>query len=291
MSDSFEHLQLLGLGRCLPEALPLYHYCLYSTCLRITPLHKRTLPFECNTCKIGQLNVPPSVTFPVQTAIPRIRGILDKWKPCCIFLDGIEPMENTSLEHIETLNFPIAARTQGYSSIPESIEAVILDVFPGMYIGAGGVKVIEALSDIVSSRIHVEIVFYLRELGTAPLAPYIQSLPSNTIIHLDYQGVASVSKAEKLKESLKEKGYHYIYLRDSERWIWDETECQNCGSKIVTRRNSITVSHHVTVDGKCGYCGGELPFKRVCKKEDNVRKIMSKKSILTEWLNVYRMAG
>jgi len=286
-----EYIHLLGLGRCVTEALPLYHYCLYSTCLRITPLHRRILPFECNTCDIGQLNLPPEVMFPARINVAKIRGLLGGWKPCCIFLDGIEPLENIDLAAVEILGTPIAARTQGYVDIPENVEAVVFDIFPGMYKGAGGIKVIETLSNIAQTGLHVEAVFYLQQLRTALLAPYLQSLPSNTVIHLDYQGVASLSKAEKLRESLREQGYRYIYLRDSERWIWDDTECHSCGNKIVSRRNSIAIGHHVTVDGKCGYCGVELPFRRVSIQEDNVRKIMSKKAVLTEWLDIYKLAS
>ncbi|MCE4606544.1 MAG: hypothetical protein F7B59_04335 [Desulfurococcales archaeon] len=291
MLEEDGYIRLLGLGRCLPEALPFYHYCLYSTCLRITPLHSRTLPFECNTCSIGQLNFPPDVAFPARVNIVKIRGLINGWKPCCVFLDGIEPLENINIDTVEALGIPLSARTQGYSEIPGNIEAIVFDVFPGMYNGVGGVKVLETLSNIAQSGLHVEVVFYLNQLRAAPIAPYLQSLPSSTIIHLDYQGVASLSKAEKLRESLKERGYNYIYLRDSERWIWDDTECHQCGNRIVSRRNSIAIGHHVTSNCKCGYCGVQLPFKRVSMLEDNVRRIMSKKSILTEWLDIYALTN
>ncbi len=285
-----ETVKLLGIAKCLPEALPLYHYCLYSKCIRITPLHSSTLPFKCDTCSIGKLNVPPSVMAPANVPLDKIKGLIGNWKPCCVFLDGIEPLA-APIKHWfgETGDVPVATRTQGFTAIPGHIEAVVFDVFPGMYEGANSLRVVESLGELSASGIHLEVVFYLNQLKTALIKPFIDQLGSETIIHLDYQGVESETKAEKLKETLRGLGFHYIYLRDSERWIWDNTECPYCGNRIVSRRNSITVTHHVKQDGTCGYCGARLPFRKVYTEEDVGRKLMARKSILTEWLNIYAL--
>jgi DNA-directed RNA polymerase subunit RPC12/RpoP len=287
---AMETIKLLGLARCLPEALPLYHYCLYSKCIRITPLHSSMLPFQCETCSIGRLNAPPTIMAPAEVPWEKVVGLISNWKPCCVFLDGIEPLSNISERFLEKIgDKPIAARTQGFTDIPGSVDAVVFDVFPGMYQGSSNLKVIESLGALTSTGLHVEVVFYLNQLKTAPLKPFIDQLNTETIIHLDYQGVVSETKAERLRETLGKLGFKYIYLRDSERWIWDDTECPYCGNRIVTRRNSITVTHHVNQDGTCGYCGHKLPFKNVYTVEDTGRKLMARKSILTEWLNIYAL--
>ena len=287
---SAKSIKLLGLARCLPEALPLYHYCLYSKCIRLTPTHLHTLPFECDTCSIGKLNIPPAVMAPAEVSIDKITGLIENWKPCCVFLDGLEPLSVLQEPLIESMaHTSVAARTQGFSRILSYVDAVVFDVFPGMYKGASSLKVIESLEEASSTGLHVEAVFYLNRLKTAPLKPFIDQLSTETVIHLDYQGVASETKAEKLKESLRSLGFKYIYLRDSERWIWDNTECPYCGNRIVARMNGIAVSHHVKQDGSCGYCGRKLPFKKVYIIEDTGRKPMARKSILTEWLNIYAL--
>jgi len=280
LSDTTE---ILALGRMLPEGAPLYHYCLGGIGARIVLPHREVKPFTCSTCYIGELNVDPVVLSPFKVDTGRLLRLVDSWKPDFIFLDGIEPLESAPSELLD--GKPVAARTQGFTGIPDTVEALVYDVFPGKYRGASPLRVRESLEEASSSGVHLEIVFYVETLRRAPLAPFLEPLRGDTIIHVEYQGQASIVKSEKLADSLKENGFSFVYVRDSERWIIDDTECPVCGRKIVSRVNGIAVGYKVTPGSECGYCGSPLPFRRVCSRRNPGRDSMVKKGVSTEWVN------
>lgn len=56
----------------------------------------------------------------------------------------------------------------------------------------------------------------------------------------------------------KEEGLSYPYVGNVPGHRWEDTYCHKCGKTLIARRGFAIVDAHLK-DGKCGFCGAEIP--------------------------------
>jgi pyruvate formate lyase activating enzyme len=78
--------------------------------------------------------------------------------------------------------------------------------------------------------------------------------------HLDLSHLppTPIKKLEHAYEIGKEEGLKYVYMGNVPGHKWEDTYCHNCG-KCIIERSGFTISNANLKDGKCPFCGAEIP--------------------------------
>lgn len=63
----------------------------------------------------------------------------------------------------------------------------------------------------------------------------------------------------KAKEIAVNEGMKYVYVGNAPDYDGENTICPSCGKPLVQRKGFDIVENHVSEDGKCEYCGQDIP--------------------------------
>lgn len=264
--ESTHKIALLGRGPISHAGL--YHYGPYKTVARIVPQPRTRLPIEEKLYGLEghwPLDLqPPEAVTSAMIPCKRLTGIMENWRVDIAMLDGIEPYNPQLLECLN--GWRLVVRTQGLTSIPtEKFEAVVFDIFPRHTKPQARIDILDRLNEISHKQIHLELVFHTDILDAAQLTPFLDQVQDNTPLHIEYMGKASRTRAENLVERLRKRGFPYIYVRDHENWIIDDTKCPRCGVTVIARYQGFTRNIEVDEETRCKHCGTKILLREAGK--------------------------
>ncbi len=134
--------------------------------------------------------------------------------------------------------------------------------------------VLNAMKVIKQSGVHLEIVnlvvptlndsedqlrglcrWIVNELGTDVPTHFSRFYP---MYRLKYLPPTPVETLETARQIAVEEGIKFAYVGNVPGHRWDNTYCPKCGKLLIKRRGFAVLENHIQ-DGRCPYCGEQIP--------------------------------
>ncbi len=96
----------------------------------------------------------------------------------------------------------------------------------------------------------------IRELGRETPVHFSRFFPNYEMVDLPPTPLRTLEAAYRIA---KERGLQHVYVGNVPGHEGENTYCPKCGKPVIVRRGFEVIEHHVK-EGRCGYCGGEIPI-------------------------------
>jgi len=94
------------------------------------------------------------------------------------------------------------------------------------------------------------------ELGKDIPVHFSRFFPQYKLAHLPPTPLETMDMAYRIA---REEGLKFVYVGNVPGHAGETTYCPECGKPLIVRRGFEILEYHLTPDGKCEYCGADVP--------------------------------